>query len=108
MRDHRRQLQKLKDQTGATAVVIAISLVLLVSCAALAIDLANLYVKRNELQNAADAGALAGARNLYLDGGSGGNPGADDIARGIVFLASDDSGFMTGAGLVLDGGLTAQ
>lgn len=32
----------------------------------------------------------------------------DDIALGIVFLASDDSGFMTGAGLVIDGGLTAQ
>jgi 3(or 17)beta-hydroxysteroid dehydrogenase len=33
---------------------------------------------------------------------------ADDIARGIVFLASDDAKFMTGAGLVIDGGLTAQ
>src|SRR3989440_19675 len=32
----------------------------------------------------------------------------DDIARGIVFLASDDAAFMTGAGLVVDGGLTAQ
>jgi len=33
---------------------------------------------------------------------------AEDIARGIVFLASDDSGFMTGSGMVVDGGLTAQ
>jgi NAD(P)-dependent dehydrogenase (short-subunit alcohol dehydrogenase family) len=31
-----------------------------------------------------------------------------DIANGIVFLASDDAGFMTGAGLVVDGGMTAQ
>jgi NAD(P)-dependent dehydrogenase (short-subunit alcohol dehydrogenase family) len=32
----------------------------------------------------------------------------EDIARGIVFLASDDSAFMTGSGMVVDGGLTAQ
>ena len=33
---------------------------------------------------------------------------AEDIALGIVFLASDDAGFMTGSGMVIDGGLTAQ
>ena len=33
---------------------------------------------------------------------------AEDIAKGIVYLASDDASFMTGAGLVVDGGYTAQ
>jgi NAD(P)-dependent dehydrogenase (short-subunit alcohol dehydrogenase family) len=31
----------------------------------------------------------------------------DEIAAGVVFLASDESGFMTGADLLIDGGYTA-
>ena len=31
-----------------------------------------------------------------------------DIANGVVYLASDESSFMTGAELVIDGGMTAQ
>jgi hypothetical protein len=41
------------------------------------------------------------ARRLALSGHPIGRLGVlDDIAKGIVFLASDDAGFMTGAGLV--------
>ncbi|MGD9424638.1 SDR family NAD(P)-dependent oxidoreductase [Pantoea sp. NSTU24] len=33
---------------------------------------------------------------------------ADDIARAIVFIASDDAGYITGVNLPVDGGLTAS
>ena len=34
--------------------------------------------------------------------------GPNEIAQGILYLASNDSSFMTGSSLVVDGGLTAQ
>ena len=43
--------------------------ILLLALTALAVDLGHLFVAHNELQNAADAGALAGARVLYDNSG---------------------------------------
>ena len=52
---------------------------------------------------------VEGARSVAMKQHPIGRLGiAEDIALGIVFLASDDAGFMTGSGMVVDGGLTAQ
>lgn len=51
-------------QKGALALVVALMLPVLVGSAAFAVDLAYLYVVRSEMQNDADAAALAGARAL--------------------------------------------
>jgi NAD(P)-dependent dehydrogenase (short-subunit alcohol dehydrogenase family) len=57
----------------------------------------------------ASSNDVEGARGLAMKQHPIGRLGvAEDIALGIVFLASDDAGFMTGSGMVVDGGLTAQ
>jgi len=75
---------RIGKQRGATAVVVAVSLLVLIGFAALAIDLGYLYVVKNELQNAADAGALAGAKALYNEDGTEVNPGANQAALDLV------------------------
>jgi NAD(P)-dependent dehydrogenase (short-subunit alcohol dehydrogenase family) len=32
----------------------------------------------------------------------------EDVAYGVIYLASDESSFMTGSELVIDGGTTAE
>ena len=70
----------VKNQRGVTIVLVTLLMVVFLGIAALTVDLAHLYAVRNELHNAADAGALAGARFLYNDTGTAVNPGANSIA----------------------------
>jgi Flp pilus assembly protein TadG len=56
----------MQDTRGAVAVIVAIMMVVLLSFGALALDISNAMIARNELQNVADAAALAGVRQLGL------------------------------------------
>jgi Flp pilus assembly protein TadG len=52
------------QQHGVVAVIVALSMVVLVGFVGLALDLGKLFVTKTELQNSADACALAAAREL--------------------------------------------
>lgn len=54
----------LKNKRGVAIVYLALLLIVLIGFAALVIDLGYMYVTKSQLQNAADAGALAGASKL--------------------------------------------
>lgn len=60
----------ITNERGATIVFVALTLLVLMMFAALGIDVGHLYAVRNELQDAADAGALAGASVLFDDDGT--------------------------------------
>lgn len=51
-------------ERGVVAIMVAISIVVLIGFVGLALDLGKLYVAKTELQNSADACALAAAREL--------------------------------------------
>jgi len=53
--------EKVRNQAGVSAVIVAICLTMLIGFTALAVDVGYMYVTRNELHNVADAAALAGA-----------------------------------------------
>ena len=58
------QYARKHRQGGAVAIVVAISLIAMVGIVGLALDLGKMYVARAELQNAADACALAAVHSL--------------------------------------------
>ena len=59
----------LRDESGATIVFVAMSMVVLLSAVALAVDTGMMMTARTESQRTADAAALAGAGALVQPGG---------------------------------------
>jgi hypothetical protein len=68
MGSHERTKIRRYGERGSTLYIVAGSLVILLGMGALAIDLASLYVARNESQRAADSAALAGAK-VFVESG---------------------------------------
>lgn len=93
---------KLKSrQQGAVAIIVALCLVVLVGMMGLVLDLGHLYVTKTELQNAADAAALSGAKELNktLAGVNNARDRAIEAAKrnkynlnatAVTLIASDD------------------
>ena len=61
---------------------------------------------RAMIDRAADPAAVRAKLERQVPLGRLGEP--DDIAWGVVYLASDESKYMTGAEFVVDGGITAM
>lgn len=83
-------------QRGAVAIMFGLSIFVLFGFMALAIDLGRTYVVRTELQNAADAAALAGAKQLNQTQKGvwdGANPNNSAVGRAINIAAQNNFKF---------------
>lgn len=74
-------MQRLRDDRGAVAVLTALLLIPLLVCAALVVDIGASYVLQRQLQNAADAAALAIAQDC-------GKGGCGNVASTATFFAT--------------------
>jgi Flp pilus assembly protein TadG len=82
MRSGDRYIKNEANQRGSVMIMTAILMAGIILAVGLCIDVARVYMVRTELQNAADAAALAAAREL--NSGSGGILDAVSQARNIV------------------------
>ena len=90
----RRLLQRLwQDTSGSVIIYVAISMIALAAIGIVGVDVGKIMVARVDLQNAADAGALAGAR-MFLDGVA---PSEGDIITESKDIAGMNRAFYDGA-----------
>lgn len=76
----------LKNTNGAVSVYAALFTIVATGAGALAIDVGRMTMLRTEMQNRADAGAMAAAR--FLDGMSGARALASDVAQNAIAQTS--------------------
>ena len=91
MKAARSSATQRRCQRGVVAIVLGLSVFALFGFMALAVDLGRTYVVRTELQNAADAAALAGAKELNQT--AAGVTSA--VARAIGMAAQNNANFAT-------------
>lgn len=89
---------RLGEENGATAVIVALSLVALIGMMVLVVDVGGLLYRRRQLVSAADAAALAAAQSCAL---------GRSIA-GVPETAADSAAQKNVAGLDLSGGIVPQ
>lgn len=86
-------MSSARHRRGAIAIIVALSLAVLVGFVGIATDMGRLFVNKSELQNAADACALAASNELVCDTavtGGGGCPAAflSNAQKAGIFVAS--------------------
>lgn len=91
----------IRNERGATTVMVALGMVMLLGFAVVAIDMSIVMLAKNQLQIAADAGALAGALTLGMTNGdqaaaensaievAGLNVAVQDVRRPVVIGPAD-------------------
>jgi hypothetical protein len=73
-------MQRLSNEDGATAVLVAVILTVLLGIGALVLDVGNLYWERRSLQNGADAAAMAAAQDFASGNGAAARATAEQYA----------------------------
>src|SRR5688572_28803628 len=92
---------RLRDERGMTLVMVATGMIAFLSATALAVDVGMMMVARTEAQNAADAGALAGAVALGFDDYDDRTAAGPAVTNAIAAGTAADNGVMNKTASVL-------
>jgi Flp pilus assembly protein TadG len=92
---------RLRDERGMTLVMVATGMIAFLSATMLAVDVGMMMVARTESQNAADAGALAGAVALAYDDFDDHTPSGPAVRNAIATSTAGDNSVMNAAASVL-------